>query len=262
MIARYALLALLPVVAILSLSQRRRLAAVIGMGLFSFLLAVAYLLLHAPDVALIEAAIGAALITAVYVLAIRRTGRLTVVADEAPGLLIREGERIVGLEHEILQRFARHLGLDLSVQLVPHRDVVGLVEREEADIGAGGLVLSGDEEGLAADSHLETALFTVGEWAVASTRDVPAVHYDGYFADIDPLKLYTEKTGATLDLARFLAVRRSDAPNESVVRHPQRFGYSFLISERRRDLLVELDAYLQDLRDSGELGRLTERYLA
>ncbi len=262
MIARTALLALLPVVAIVALTQRRRLTAIIGMGLFSFLLAVTYLLLHAPDVALTEATIGVGLITAIYVLAIRRTGRLTVVADEAPGLFAREGERIVGLEHEILERFSRHLGLDLSVQLAPHRDVADLVRSGEADVGAGGWVL-GEEAGLfTTRSHLETALFTIGGGETETVEHLPRVRYEGYFADLDPPSLYAAETPVTLDLARFLAVRRSDVPDESVTRHPQPRGYVFVVNERRRDLASALDAYIERLRETGELDRLTRRYFA
>ena len=259
MIARYALLALLPAVAVIALSQRRRLAAIIGLGLFSFALAVVYLLLHAPDVALTEATIGAGLITAIYVLAIRRTGRLEVVADEVPGLLAREGERIVGLEYEILERFARHLGLDLSVQLVPYRDVVDLVRRGEADIGAGGLVLLEDADVPSTRAHLDTVLFTIGAAETEGGED--GVKYDGYFSDLEPDKLYAGGAPVTLDLARFLAVRRSDAPEESVARHRRRWGYAFAVSDRRPDVLSEFDAYLDRLRQAGELDRLARRYL-
>lgn len=262
MIARTALLALLPIVAVIALTQRRRLTAIIGMGLFSFLLAVVYLLLHAPDVALTEATIGLGLITAIYVLAIRRTGRLTIVADEAPGLFLREGDRIVGLEHEILARFARHLGLDLSVQFVPHRDVADLVRSGEADVGAGGWVL-GEEAGVfATRPHLDTALFTVGGTEGEAGEGVPRVRYEGYFADLDPKSLYTAETPVTLDLARFLAVRRSDVPDDAVTRHPQPRGYAFVVNGRRRDLHSALDAYIEHLREDGELDRLAGRFLA
>ncbi len=261
MIARTALLALLPVVAVVALTQRRRLPAIVGMGLFSFLLAVVYLLLHAPDVALTEATIGVGLITAIYVLAIRRTGRLAVVGDEAPGLFAREGDRIVGLEHEILERFARHLGLDLSVQLVPHGDVADLVRSGEADIGAGGWVLGGEAGVLVTRPHLDTALFTVGGAEAETGKGVPRVEYEGYFADLEPPSLYTTETPITLDLARFLAVRRSDVPDESVTRHPQPRGYVFVVNGRRRDLLSALDAYIERLRETGELDRLTRRFL-
>jgi len=261
MIARYALLGLLPVVAVAALSQRRRLAAIIGMGLFSILLAVVYLLLHAPDVALTEATIGVALVAAIYVLAIRRTGRLTVVADEAPRLLSREGDRIVGLEHEILEGFARHLGLDLSIQFVPYRDVADLVSRGEADIGAGGLVPDENVGGLVTKAYLETALFTLGSTPTPAASVPPAVHYEGYFDDLDPEAIYRSTDPVTLDLARFLAVRRSDAPVDSIVRHPKQSGYAFLTSGRRRSLHADLEAYLDGLRDSGRLDRLIRRFL-
>jgi len=256
MIARYAVLALLPVVAVAALTRRRRLAVIIAMGLFSVLLAVAYLLLHAPDVALTEAIIGAALTTAIYVLAIRRTGRLTIAADEAPGLLAREGGRIVGLEHEILERFARDLGRDLSVQLVSYNEVVDLVAAGDADIGAGGLVLGGDADVLATRSHLETALFTIG--ARDGDAEPAGVHYNGYFAQLDIPRPPTEAASTTLDLARFLSVRPSDP---SVVRHSTPRGYSFVVSRRREDLHVKLEAFLEQLRESGELDRLVGRYL-
>ena len=58
MIARTTLLLLLPFVAAFSLTRKRRIVAVIGMGMFSLILAAVYLLLNAPDVAITEAAIG------------------------------------------------------------------------------------------------------------------------------------------------------------------------------------------------------------
>ena len=48
-------------------------SAVILLGAVSLLVAVVFLLLAAPDVAITEAAIGSALTTLVYVLALRRT---------------------------------------------------------------------------------------------------------------------------------------------------------------------------------------------
>ena len=49
--------------------------AVIASCLVSLIAAVLFYLLQAPDVAMAEAAIGAALVTAVFVIAIRRTKR-------------------------------------------------------------------------------------------------------------------------------------------------------------------------------------------
>ena len=51
------------------------LAAAIATGLFSFLISLEFYILQAPDVAISEAAIGAGLTTAIFILAIRTVGR-------------------------------------------------------------------------------------------------------------------------------------------------------------------------------------------
>jgi len=50
-------------------------SAVISGCLVSLIAAVLFYLLHAPDVAMAEASIGAALVTAVFIIAIKRTER-------------------------------------------------------------------------------------------------------------------------------------------------------------------------------------------
>jgi uncharacterized MnhB-related membrane protein len=49
--------------------------AVIASGSVSLCAAILFYFLHAPDVAMAEASIGAALVTAIFVIAIRRTER-------------------------------------------------------------------------------------------------------------------------------------------------------------------------------------------
>jgi uncharacterized MnhB-related membrane protein len=49
--------------------------AVIAMALVSFIAAILFYYLQAPDVAMAEAAIGAALVTAIFIIAIRKTER-------------------------------------------------------------------------------------------------------------------------------------------------------------------------------------------
>ena len=49
--------------------------AVIAMALVSLIASILFYFLHAPDVAMAEASIGAALTTAIFIIAIRRTKR-------------------------------------------------------------------------------------------------------------------------------------------------------------------------------------------
>lgn len=263
MIATYVLLALLPIVAIVALTQSRRLSAIIGMGLFSFLLAAVYLVMHAPDVAITEATIGAALVTAIYVLAIRRTGRLSVVADEVPGLMAREGDRVVGLEYDILQGFARTKGLDLSVRFVPLRRVRWLVAHREADIGAGGIIPLSDAAQAfhVTPGYLETGVYAFDPDALLGSPDL-APDYAGYFSELrsDAQDGLLPSTAPSLDLARVLALSRS-APLEGLDRLEGRHSYAFLVSGDRLDLRQDLARHIAFLRDSGELDRLIERHV-
>lgn len=60
---------------ILALQMRDLLASVILLAVFSLLCALLYYFLHAPDVALTEAAVGAGLSTFIFIWVIRRTDR-------------------------------------------------------------------------------------------------------------------------------------------------------------------------------------------
>ena len=272
MIARWILLALLPIVAVIALSQSRRLSAIIGMGLFSLLLAAVYLLMHAPDVAITEATIGAALVTAIYVLAIRQTGRLIVVADEAPGLIAREGKHIVGLEYDILKGFAREVGLDLSIQFVPLRRVRWLIAHHEADMGAGGIIPLSTQAGdlMSTPQHLTTGVYRFA--AKSSSREthgtaeiaVIAPDYEGYFSGL----LAQDQNGTlsavarSLDLARVMALGRSGAALHGIDRIDGAYGYAFLIAQKRTELQRDYVEYLARLRNSGQLEALIARHFS
>lgn len=68
-------LLLMLLVAILSLAARDLLAMIVLLAVFSLLCAVVFYYLHAPDVAITEAAVGAGVSTLVLVWAVRRTNR-------------------------------------------------------------------------------------------------------------------------------------------------------------------------------------------
>jgi energy-converting hydrogenase B subunit D len=59
--------------ALLAITFRNLLSAVISLAVFGLVLSAEFLLLHAPDVAIAEAAIGAALTTAIFIFAIKST---------------------------------------------------------------------------------------------------------------------------------------------------------------------------------------------
>ena len=63
------------IAAVTAYAFRDLIAAVIACAAVSLIASVLFYLLQAPDVAMAEAAIGAGLTTAIFVIAIRKTGR-------------------------------------------------------------------------------------------------------------------------------------------------------------------------------------------
>lgn len=257
MTARTILLLSLPLIAMFALTRARRLTAVISMGLFSFVIAAVYLLSHAPDVGLTEAAIGAGLVTFIYILAIRKTGRLVILADEAPGLLSREKEGITGLEWDILSGFARELGLDPVVRFLPRSEVGKALQRGEGDIGAGGIVDIEIAKDLSATpGYLSTALFEVMPEAAVEHR---RRGFD-YFAELSEAIRRREPVQATVDLARFMSLARGNLTGYRVTRREGTHSYVFLLPVEQGELYERLCEYLGRIRESGMLDELVRRY--
>ncbi|MCX7819559.1 MAG: DUF4040 domain-containing protein [Kiritimatiellae bacterium] len=67
-------LTLMALMAAVVVFARKLVHAVIGLSLFSTILTLQYLWLHAPDVAMTEAALGAGLSTIVFLVALQRAG--------------------------------------------------------------------------------------------------------------------------------------------------------------------------------------------
>ena len=69
------LVAVMLAAAIAAFVFKELLSAVLAACLVSLIASILFLFLQAPDVAMAEASIGAALVTAIFVIAIKRTGK-------------------------------------------------------------------------------------------------------------------------------------------------------------------------------------------
>ncbi len=73
--ASWILIIVMIVLAVLSIQVKDLLAAVVAMGAVSLVISLLFLFLQAPDVAMAEASIGAALTMAIYIIVVRKTER-------------------------------------------------------------------------------------------------------------------------------------------------------------------------------------------
>ncbi len=260
--------------AVFALTRQRLLWGVIGVGAHSLALAGVYLLLAAPDVALTEAAVGFALVTFVYLLALRRTGRLVVAATESPPLLYMENERVMGLEWEILKRFGRWLHRDVEVLWVPRADIPRLLKSGEAELAAGGF-LPGDEDAALRTTRMIVPTRILQVRVPGRAGPVVAVRGDRG-ADLLPKRGTTvdgaedlieaidsgAASGALLDAMR-LWIWRMRGWGEGLEVQPaeEDLGFRMAVAPGSEELHRDLECFLAELAASGELEALVERYL-
>jgi uncharacterized MnhB-related membrane protein len=63
------------ILAVISIQLKNLIAAVVAMGAASLIISLLFLLIQAPDVAMAEASIGAALTMIIYIIGVRETER-------------------------------------------------------------------------------------------------------------------------------------------------------------------------------------------
>ncbi|MCD6372755.1 MAG: DUF4040 domain-containing protein [Thermococcus sp.] len=85
----YIIVGVMMISAILAVEWRDLLAATVGMAAVSLFASLLFFMLQAPDVAMTEAAIGAALSGAIFIFAIKRTQRFETEEEEKPGWWVR-----------------------------------------------------------------------------------------------------------------------------------------------------------------------------
>ncbi|KUH33645.1 DUF4040 domain-containing protein [Thermococcus sp. 18S1] len=85
----YLIVGIMIISAVLAVEWRDLLAAAVGMAAVSLFASLLFFMLQAPDVAMTEAAIGAALSGAIFIFAIKRTQRFETEEEEKPGWWVR-----------------------------------------------------------------------------------------------------------------------------------------------------------------------------
>ncbi len=260
------------VLAVFALTCKRPLLGVMGVGVHSLVLAGLYLVLAAPDVALTEAAVGFGLVTFVYLLALRRTGKLVVAASPLYPLLYPEGERIAGLEWEILGRFARWCHRDLELVWVPRAEIPRLLASGEAHLGAGGF-LPTPEDGLFPTKPLVPTRLVrvrVSEGPTGAVAGEPGEKWVGLggklFSDAAELAraLAQGEVGeAVTDLLRLREWSMQDLFSDAEIQVlPEEYGFSLAVAPQEEELKTSLEEFLAELERRGELSELIRRYLA
>lgn len=254
--------------ALFALTQRRLLWGVLGVGAHSLTLAGLYLALSAPDVALTEAAVGFGLVTLIYLLALRRTGKLVVAACPLYPLLYQEGEHIAGLEWEILKRFSRWCHRDLEIIWVSRGEIPRLLRVGEAHLGAGGFLPAPEDKVLFCRPLVPTKLVCLrlregplGALAGEPGQEMASVTYEDA-GELAQALVRGEIGGAVVDLFRQREWQLHRlVSNEGSILISEEKWFTFAVAPDEEELWKSFEEFLTELERSGVLEELRRRYL-
>src|SRR6056297_496667 len=284
-------LVILVVLALLTLELKNLLSSVIVFGAFSLILSLILYYLHAPDVAITEAAIGAGFSTVIFIMAIKKRGALVMLTYPHSRFFFydHKGEPS-GLDYDILSLFAQKLDMELEVRVVEKwQELINRLILEKGDIIGAGMtrlkerekqinfsdgyfptkvviVTNVENSELNAISDLEdkTISSVSGTSCLHALKVIDGIKIDTGFSDPDKLlqavsegKIYA----VAVDLIEAM-VGQIDYHKLKIVgtiSDIQEYGYG--IAKDRKALLTQLNVFLKEIQQDGTYKKLYKKYI-
>jgi len=203
-------------------------------GLFGTFSSGAYLFMGAPDVSFASFALGAAFTTFVFLISIRKTGKLTVAYLEAPYMITEnENGEIWGFEFDVLKEYANSSNMDLDFIKLESLDDLKH-HSTHIDILAGGLF----EEMITEEIRKD---FT-------SVKEIPT-------------RIALDKNGDLRDLMRIKSLIVSGEQTLDFLTESKTSEYILLISKHDKDMYSKINSFIKKLKDEGKIEEYISRNL-
>ncbi len=283
-------LLILVIFALLALELKNLLSSVIVLGAFSLLLSLVLYYLHAPDVAVTEAAIGSAFATIIFIVAIKKQGILIMITfPHSRFFYYNQLGKPAGFDYDILSLFAQKLGVDLEVQevqrweeLIPRLkagkgDIIGagmtyLVEREKEMSFSEGYFptrvvlvshLKNKELNTIADVREKTVFTVAGTSCYLALKTLSRVKIDTSITD--PNALIKSVSEGKIDIVAVDYIEAIDGQikygNLKIIATISDIqNYAFGIAKNKEELLSELNDFLREIKQDGTYQKLYDKY--
>ena len=283
-------LIMLVLLALVTLEIKNLLNAVIVLGAFSLVLSLIFYYLHAPDVAIAEAAIGSGFTTVIFLLAIKKRGILIMLTYPHSRFFFYDQEgKPTGLDYDILFLFARTLDVELEVRTMETwRELIPQLLREKGDmIGAGLTVIDNHSQKInfsegyfptrvvlvtdSANKHIDSIKDIEGKiiTAGANTSGYRAlkmltnIQIDTQFSNPNKiLKAVSEGNIliAAIDLPEAI-IGQLLYPNIKIIDHVtelRQYGYG--MQKEKKELMKKLDVFLAEIKQNGTYEEIYNKY--
>jgi len=281
---------MLPVLALVALEIKNLLSSVILLSAFSLVLSLIFYYLHAPDVAIAEAAIGSGFATVIFLIAIKKRGVLVMLTYPHSRFFYYDDKgRPAGFDYDILSLFARKLGIELEVrcvqdwqELIPQLisgkgDVIGagmtrLDERMKHVSFSDGyfptkvvIVTNIENTALNSLSDLKGKIVTSvkGTSYLSALQSIEGIKIDTNFSDPNTLLQAVSEgriNAVAVDLPEAL-IGQIFYPNLKIIdtiTGLQQYGYG--VSKDKPELLVELNSFLKEINMDGTYQKAYSKY--
>ena len=283
-------LIMLPVLALVALEIKNLLSAVIVLGAFSLVLSLVFYYLHAPDVAIAEAAIGSGFATVIFLIAIKKRGVLIMLTYPHSRFFYYDDKgQPTGFDYDILSLFARKLSIELKVRCVHNwRELIPQLTSGKGDvIGAGMTCLDERMEEISfSDGYFpikivivtnakNTTLNSLSDLKGKVVTSVKDTSYLSALQLIEGIQIDTNFSDPNILLQAVSEGRINivavDLP-EAVIGHIfypnlktidtitglQQYGYG--LSKNKPKLLVELNSFLKEINEDGTYQKVYKKY--
>ncbi len=284
-------LIMLVILALVALEIKNLLNAVIVLGAFSLILSLIFYYLHAPDIAIAEAAIGSGFTTVIFLIAIKKRGILIMLTYPHSRFFYYDNNgQPTGLDYDILSLFAKKLDVELEVKSVETwQELIPQLVSEKGDlIGAGMTILDSRTKQINfSDGYFPTKVVLVtnidnvnlnylpdikdktvtsvkGTSYLHILKSIKDIHIDTNFSNPNELlKLVSEGkiNIAAVDLPEAI-IGQLNFSNLKILGHIselQQYGYG--ISKDRKELLEKLNVFLKEISQDGTYQEIYKKYI-
>jgi len=254
-IFNYFLIFVIVILAIYIAVIQNHINALLAYGIFGAALSAVFFILNAPDVAIVEITVGAAFIFFIYLIAIKKVGKVKVYYVLTPYLVEKKQNKLTGFEYAVLNDFIESKGLDVEYIEVKKTQSFDALEKN-GDILIGGHINSKDSDILYSDEFLPTKLISIG------TPDKTSY---GYF--IENLKVENDiekiEKDFLVDLIRYkylLYLGKTFENND--IKETKTSGYKVLFNSNNDFLREEFNEFIEELKkDKDKYEDFIRRYI-
>ncbi len=254
-IFNYFMIAVIVILALYISLIKNHINALLAYGMFGAALSAVFFILNAPDVAIVEITVGAAFIFFIYLIAIKKVGKVRVYYVLTPYMVEKRENKIMGFEYALLNHFIEAKGLEVEYVEVSEEESFQKLEKS-GDILIGGHTKINDNEILESEEFLPTKIFMVGK---------PNKTSYGYFEeDLEAkYKLDEFNDNFIIDLIRYkYLLYLGKTFNNNKVEELKTTGYKILFNSNNDFLKEEFNDFIEEFKnDKDKYEELIRRYI-